>query len=123
MLVLKNQAFSDKGQTRNAWLRKFLTTSQFVIAQLFIIAVLLVSKQISYSLNKDMGFKKDAILYFEVNPRMANPGRQEVLMARLKDIPEIVSVSQSNKTPSSDKNLVTILTYRGGKTAVETRSI
>lgn len=31
MLVLKNQAYSNTGKTRNAWLRKSLTVSQFVI--------------------------------------------------------------------------------------------
>jgi len=56
--VLKNQAYSNTGKTRSAWLRKSLTVFQFVIAQVFIIATLLVSKQISYALNKDLGFKK-----------------------------------------------------------------
>ena len=51
----------------NAWLRKSLTISQFIIAQVFIMATILVSKQITYSLNKDMGFKKDAIVHFSLN--------------------------------------------------------
>jgi putative ABC transport system permease protein len=59
--VLKNQVNANTGKTRNAWLRKSLTVSQFVIAQVFIMATMLVSKQIYYSLNKDMGFKKEAI--------------------------------------------------------------
>jgi len=57
VLVLKNQSSSNSGKTRNLWLRKTLTVSQFVIAQVFIIGTLLVSKQISYTLNKDLGFK------------------------------------------------------------------
>ena len=67
VLVLKNQAYANTGKTRNAWLRKSLTVSQFVIAQVFIMGVILVSKQITYSLNKDMGFKKDAIVYMQTN--------------------------------------------------------
>src|ERR1022692_2164613 len=63
--VLKNQASAKSGQTRNAWIRKTLTVSQFVIAQFFIIATFMVSKQIHYMLNKDLGFKKEAILNFE----------------------------------------------------------
>jgi len=43
--------------TRHAWLRKTLTVSQFVVALFFVMATILVSKQISYSLNKDLGFK------------------------------------------------------------------
>src|SRR5437868_3848217 len=56
--VLKNQA--GKGQeTRKALLRKSLTVAQFAIAQFFIMATILVSKQIYYALHKDLGFKKD----------------------------------------------------------------
>src|SRR5207247_463760 len=62
--ILKNQAFANTGETRHAWVRKTLTVSQFVIAQFFIIATLMVSKQINYSLNADMGFKKEAIINF-----------------------------------------------------------
>ena len=67
VLVLKNQAYTNTGKTRNAWLRKSLTISQFVIAQVFIMATILVSKQIAYSLNKNMGFKKDAIIHLSIN--------------------------------------------------------
>jgi putative ABC transport system permease protein len=77
VLVLKSQAFANSGQTRNAWVRKTLTVSQFVIAQFFIIATMMVSKQINYSMNADLGFKKDAILTFEMPPdTVATHGKQ-----------------------------------------------
>ena len=79
VLVLKNQAFANTAQTRSVWLRKSLTVSQFVIAQVFIIGVLLVSKQINYSINKDLGYKRDAILTFRTNYR-ADPKKKPVLM-------------------------------------------
>ena len=60
VLILKNQAFTGSAQSRNAWVRKTLTVSQFVIAQFFVIATIMVSKQINYSLNQDLGFKKMA---------------------------------------------------------------
>ena len=62
--VLKNQAYAGTAQTRKAWLRKTLTVTQFVIAQFLIIATLVVSKQVHYSLNKELGYKRDAIVYF-----------------------------------------------------------
>jgi hypothetical protein len=61
--VLKNQTSINISATRKGSLRKTLTVSQFVVAQFLIMATILVSKQISFSLNKDMGFKKDAIVY------------------------------------------------------------
>ncbi|MEJ7684805.1 MAG: hypothetical protein WKG06_44565 [Segetibacter sp.] len=72
VLVLKNQAYIDTGKTRKAFLRRTLTVTQFLIAQVFIMATLLVSKQIHYSLNKDMGFKKNAIVYFYVPFHFSN---------------------------------------------------
>ena len=63
--VLKNQLHANTAQSRKAWFRKTLTVTQFVIAQFLVIATLVVSKQINYSLNKDLGYKKDAIVYFQ----------------------------------------------------------
>ena len=62
VLVLKNQAYAGTGKTRKAWLRKSLTISQFVIAQVFIMATILVSKQIHYSLKRIWVLKK--MLFF-----------------------------------------------------------
>ena len=54
--VLKNHLAVGENKVK---LRKFLTVFQFSIAQVFIIATLLVGKQINYLLNKDMGFKTE----------------------------------------------------------------
>jgi hypothetical protein len=56
--VLKNQVHVNTAQSRKAWLRKTLTVTQFVIAQFLVIATLVVSKQINFSLNKELGTKK-----------------------------------------------------------------
>src|ERR1700754_621536 len=101
ILVLKNQAYSGTGKSRSAWLRKSLTVSQFVIAQVFIIATLLVAKQISYVLNKDLGFKKDAILCLRTYDREP-ANKKAVLLDKLKAIPGIAMVSLSNNPPSSN---------------------
>ena len=46
-------------------LRKILTVSQFVIAQSFVIATLLVSKQIYFMMHSDLGFRTDAVAYIQ----------------------------------------------------------
>src|SRR5439155_2744529 len=88
VLVLKNQAYASSGQTRNAWVRKTLTVSQFVIAQFFIIATIMIGKQINYTLNADMGFKKDAILTFDI-PRDTIAAHGSQLLNEIKSIPEV----------------------------------
>ena len=74
--VLKNQSSVQPGETRHAWVRKTLTVSQFVIAQFFIIATVMVGEQINYSLNADLGFKKEAILTFHT-PREKETTQRE----------------------------------------------
>jgi len=118
VLVLKNQANASSAQTRSAWLRKSLTVSQFVIAQVFIIATLLVAKQISYGLNKDLGFKKEAILTFRTNYAETAPKRA-LLLNKLRALPGIVLTSQSSDAPSSNGTWTSSMTYNDGKKEIE----
>ena len=118
VLVLKNQVVSG-GSSRRAWLRKSLTVSQFVIAQVFIIGTILVSKQISYSLNKDMGFKKDAIINFTTNFYDTVASHRAVLMDKLRAIPEIAMVSLGNSAPSSNSTWSSTMKYKDGKKETE----
>jgi len=104
--VLKNQAVKSSG-SRSYNLRKVLSISQFVIAQVFIIVTLLVSKQIRYSLNKDLGFKKDAIIFFEPNPDRVATDNSKVLAEKIKAIPEVQQVSMSYGPPSYRGNWTT----------------
>jgi putative ABC transport system permease protein len=114
VLVLKNQSFANTGQTRTAWLRKSLTVSQFVIAQVFIIGTLLVSRQINFALSKDLGFKRDAILYFRTNYNQA-ADKKPVLLNKLKAIPGIALVSISSDPPSSNSTWTSTMVVNDGK--------
>ncbi|HWB28752.1 MAG TPA: ABC transporter permease [Chitinophagaceae bacterium] len=118
VLVLKNQVYRGKG--RSAWLRKTLTVTQFVIAQVFIIATIIVSKQISYSLNKDLGFKKDAIVFFDTNFYDTSQSKKQLLMEKIKAIPEVAMVSRSNNPPSSNGIWTSDAKYNNGKRDIET---
>ena len=119
VLVLKNQAYANTGKTRTAWLRKSLTLSQFVIAQVFIMGVLLVGKQINYTLNKDLGFKKEAILNMQINYYDTVRSNKYVLMQKLKAIPEIAMLSLSNSAPSSTSGWTSTMKFKDGKKEVE----
>lgn len=118
--VLRNQANKNVSETRSTWLRKSLTVSQFVIAQFFIMASLLVSKQIGYMLNKDMGFKKDTIIYFNTSSLDALRNGKYVLIRKLKSIPEINMVSLSNNPPSINDSWSGTMKYVDGKKEIET---
>ena len=118
--VLKNQSFNNIGKSRNLWLRKTLTISQFVIAQVFIIATILVSRQISYTLNKDLGFKKDAIIYFETNADDTVRNRVTVLRDKLKALPGIKTISLSDDPITTSAASSLIMHYQDDKTKLAT---
>jgi putative ABC transport system permease protein len=120
VLVLKNQAYSNTGKTRNAWLRKSLTISQFVIAQVFIMGTILVSKQITYSLNKEQGFKKEAILYIQTNYYDTVKNHKYILIDKLRQVPEIAMVSLCTNPPSSNSTWSGTMKYKDGKKEIET---
>jgi putative ABC transport system permease protein len=111
--VLKNQSFAFNNETRHAWIRKTLTVSQFVIAQFFVIATVMVSKQINYSLNADMGFRKDAILSFDL-PRLDTvANHRTVLLNEIKAMPGVQMASKGFLTPADEGAAFTDITYAG----------
>lgn len=115
VLVLKNQVNSNSSKTRNAYLRKSLTVTQFVIAQFFIMATVLVSKQIYYALHKDLGFKKDAIIIINSPWKTRGADKNLVLLNKLRSIPQIDMISVGNTPPSSQNTNSTEATYKDGK--------
>ncbi len=119
VLVLKNQAYGGSAKTRKAWLRKSLTVSQFVIAQFFIIATLLVSKQIHYSINKSMGFRKDAVVFVQAPWNDRNPGNRFVLLNKLRSVPEFEMVSLAGSPPATTGYSTTSMKFNDGKKEIE----
>ena len=120
VLVLKNQAYANTGRTRSSWLRKSLSVSQFVIAQVFIMATILVSKQINYSINSDQGFKKEAILNLTTSFYDSVKANKYLLAEKIKALPGVKMVSMCTNPPSSNSTWSSTLKYADGKKEVET---
>ncbi len=117
--VLKNQV-SSTNKGRKVWLRKSLSVAQFVIAQFFIMATVLVSKQIHYALHKDLGFKKDAIITFATPYKNRTDARNRVFFNKLSAMPQVEMVSLGGAPPSSGSTNSTNVTYLDGKKEVKT---
>jgi putative ABC transport system permease protein len=121
--VLKSQAGNNSSTTGKAWLRKTLTITQFMIAQFLLIATLVVSKQIHYSLSKDLGYKKEAIVFFNTRRNFYSDkpdNRRFVLLEKIKRIPEIEIISLSGSSPASTNTSTTTMTFSEGDKKVET---
>lgn len=94
--VLKGE---NKGNGGKNGLRKFLTVFQFTIAYVFIIATLLVGKQIQFLLDMDLGFKTDTIVYLETPDQIEGIESRALLAQKLQTIPQINKVSIGGGTP------------------------
>ena len=99
IMALKNQAVKNSNLSRSAWIRKGLTIFQFVLAQVFLIAVLVVTKQIHYAVNMDMGFNKDAILTINI-PEFDRKEIGKTFRNELLKIPEVKAASYGNQSPA-----------------------
>lgn len=98
--AMKNQLVKNTNLSRSSWIRKTLTVFQFVLAQVFLICVLVIAQQIRYVTHKDMGFQKEAIVNFSVFHSVENSEKGHLLKQKLQAIPEIMSVSFGNQAPA-----------------------
>jgi len=106
--VLKNQVVNKAGKPA---LRRFLTVFQFSIAQVFIISTILVAKQFNFMMNKDMGFKTDAIANVRT-PWYNNSQEKQIRFEQeLKKYPEISKLARGGSTPASFSESTTLVTY------------
>jgi putative ABC transport system permease protein len=121
ILVLKNQAHSGTTNSRKAWLRKGLTVSQFLIAQFFCMATIITVKQINYMVNKDMGFKKDAIISVYTPFFRDRPDRRRFLLEDdIKKLPGVEKVSLGNDPPSASGWSANNMKFIDGKKEIQT---
>jgi predicted permease len=87
-LVLKGKLNTSMGEL---FVRKGLVVFQFTLSMIFIVAVLVVFKQMRYIQSGNLGYNKDNVLVFNSDGRLL--GNQENFVAELKRIPGVVSAS------------------------------
>ena len=122
VLVLKGQAFANAGKTRKAGVRKTLTVAQFVIAQFFIIATVMVSKQINYSINSDIGFNKEAIVKFDLpfnSARDSTSVNSKLLLHQIQSLPGVAIASTGFFSPADNGVAFTNISYNNGKEEIK----
>ncbi|MCC6287441.1 MAG: ABC transporter permease [Chitinophagaceae bacterium] len=118
--VLKNNVPSIGNFSKGTLLRKALIVSQFVIAQIFVIGVFVVNKQIRFSLQKDMGFRKNAIINFYLPFDWYNSDNKKFLLKdALAKVPEIQKLSLGNQSPAFNGYMTSNITYKQNKKDVE----
>ena len=79
-----------------------------------IIGTVMVSKQINYSLTKDLGFRTDAIVSFTL-PRDTVQSHNTQLLDEIKAIPGVALASSGFLAPATEGGAFTSLSYNNGK--------
>ncbi len=84
-----------KGKLSNSggamWARKGLVVFQFTISVVFIVAVLVVYRQITYVQTMNLGYKKDHVITFEAEGEVAK--HLETFLSEIRKMPGVVNAS------------------------------
>jgi putative ABC transport system permease protein len=115
VLSLKGQV--NRSVRPNRFLHRGLIVFQFTISLAFIIATVVVARQLHYVLNTDLGFDKDAIITIDTDDPV---GDREVLAQQLREVPGIEVVSSNGGTPQSSFHLSQDFTYSGSENGTVT---
>ncbi|MFP4092496.1 MAG: FtsX-like permease family protein [Cyclobacteriaceae bacterium] len=101
--ALRNTVNSHKKSS--IWLRRGLVMFQFVIAQVLIIATLVVAEQMDYVHSKSMGFEREAII--NVPLPETDSAKLDAFRTRLYNQAGIENVTLALGSPNSENNIIT----------------
>jgi putative ABC transport system permease protein len=97
-IVLKGAGVQKGGE--KWYLRKVLIVFQFTVSLLFIIGTIVVSKQINYIRNKDLGFNSNAVVFTDTQNDSVSKLR--VLAQQIRRLPGVKGVTLQSFTPLTD---------------------
>ena len=90
--VLKGNIVVDTASGRTPWLRHGLVVIQFSLSVLLIISTIVVIGQVNYLHNKDLGFKKEQIIFFPIKGQELSENYENFKNTSLT-YPDVVTVS------------------------------
>lgn len=111
VVALKNISALGSGSSRSAFLRKGLIIFQFGFAQVLIICTLVVVSQIDFLINKDLGFRKDAVILVDA-PYPQPDGKRLSFRDELKQTPGVERVSLCAGAPAENGFSSSELVYK-----------
>ena len=97
--VLKSTKLATSG-SGGTWLRQALVVVQFSLSVLLIVSTTIVYRQTKYLNNKDLGFNKEQVVYFQIRDSLAsNPKTLETFKSELKRSSGVVAVTSGYGLP------------------------
>jgi ABC-type antimicrobial peptide transport system permease subunit len=89
--ILKQSLKSSVGEL---FVRKGLVVFQFSLSAILIVATIIIYNQIQYVLNKNLGYKKENLIYFALEGEVKN--QWETFRHEMLQHPKVTGVSRSN---------------------------
>lgn len=112
--VLKNMKLTSSGGSHLPILRQALVVVQFALSALLIVSAMIVYRQTNFLNNKDLGFNKEQIIYFQVRGNVQS--NLETFKQELRRSPNIVAVTSGYGLPGDQfAGDGVILPSKGGK--------
>ena len=106
VLALKGKLSARNSGNFN--LRRVLITTQFTIAQVLLIGLIVIMYQMDYFKQSDMGFRQEAIVMI---PKGPNDQKANTLKNQFLQIPHVENVSLCFAAPASNSRWGTSITY------------
>ncbi len=97
--VLKGEV---KNSMKNGNLRKVLVVFQFTVSILLIIGTIIMYRQISFMINKDVGFNKENLIVIDRAGALGN--RIKSFKETVKNIPGVINAAASTAVPGRNNN-------------------
>ncbi len=114
--TVKQRILSGKGQQL---LRVVLVVLQFSISIALIITTLVIYSQMHYIMHKDLGFKKENVLYLRYRGDIRE--NYEAFREELVRYPDIINIARTSSLPASVWNIVRGVNWEG-RTSTHTES-
>jgi putative ABC transport system permease protein len=108
-MVLKGAGVQKGGE--KWYLRKALIVFQFTVSLLFIIGTIVVSTQINYIRNKDLGFNSNAIVF--IDTQNDSVSKLSVFAQQIRHLPGVNGVTLQSFTPLTPIGTGLSLDYNG----------
>ncbi|UII33628.1 ABC transporter permease [Fulvivirga ulvae] len=107
-VVLKGKLANSKSEL---FIRKGLVIFQFALSVILIVSVIIVYKQIDLLQTKDLGYKKDQLIYFEKEGQASSS--LEMFTAELKKVPGVLDVSSTSNNIIGSYNKTSGVEWEG----------
>lgn len=107
--VLKGNLSRSMG---SLWMRKSLIMVQFVVATVFMVALIIIRQQVNYIKNQDVGFNRDHVVVFKIRNNESRKNFAQIKQ-RLSKIDGVAAVSRVNYYPGVKAMQVIGREYKG----------